>query len=146
MAELTTVRLGGHDLGLMIRGTSTDNPVLLFMAGGPGGSEFGAMRRHLSALEKHFTVVTWDQRGSGTSYAELDLTETVSLDGYVSDTIELTNYLRDRVDKDDIYLLGQSWGTTLGVLAVQERPDLYRAFVGAGQMVSQLATDRIFCP
>ena len=104
------------------------------------------MRRHLSALEKHFTVVTWDQRGSGTSYAELDLTETVSLDGYVSDTIELTNYLRDRVDKDDIYLLGQSWGTTLGVLAVQERPDLYRAFVGAVQMVSQLATDRIFCP
>lgn len=144
VAELTTVNLGGHDLGLMIRGTSTDNPVLLFLAGGPGGSEFGAMRRHLPALEKHFTVVTWDQRGSGTSYAELDPTDTISLDGYVSDTIELTNYLRDRFEKDDIYLLGQSWGTTLGVLAVQERPDLYRAFIGTGQMVSQLATDQIY--
>jgi pimeloyl-ACP methyl ester carboxylesterase len=144
VAELTKVDINGHDLGLMIRGASTDNPVLLFLAGGPGGSEFGAMRRHLPDLEDHFTVVTWDQRGSGTSYPELDPTETISLDGYVSDTIEVTNYLRDRFEQDDIYLLGQSWGTTLGVLAVQQRPDLYRALVGTGQMVSQLATDQIF--
>ena len=144
VAELTTVDLGGHELGLMIRGASTDNPVLLFLAGGPGGSELGAMRRHLPELEKHFTVVTWDQRGSGTSYEELDPVDTVTLDGYVSDTIALTNYLRDRFDTKDIYLLGQSWGTTLGVLAVQEQPQLYRAFIGTGQMVSQSATDQIF--
>ncbi len=144
VAELTTVDLEGHDLGLMIRGASTDNPVLLFLAGGPGGSELGAMRRHLPELEEHFTVVTWDQRGAGTSYAELDPADTVTLDGYVSDTIALTNHLRDRFDTDDIYLLGQSWGTTLGVLAVQAEPQLYRAFIGTGQMVSQSATDRIF--
>ena len=144
VAELGTVDLRGHELGLMIRGASTDNPVLLFLAGGPGGSELGAMRRHLPELEQHFTVVTWDQRGAGTSYAELDPADTVTLDGYVSDTIALTNYLRDRFDTDDIYLLGQSWGTTLGVLAVQEEPQLYRAFIGTGQMVSQSATDRIF--
>lgn len=144
VAELSRVDLHGHELGLLIRGASTDNPVLLFLAGGPGGSELGAMRRHLPGLEKHFTVVTWDQRGAGTSYAELDPTDTVTLDGYVSDTIALTNYLRDRFDTDDIYLLGQSWGTTLGVLAVQREPQLYRAFIGTGQMVSQSATDRIF--
>ncbi|MGB7820163.1 MAG: alpha/beta hydrolase [Ornithinibacter sp.] len=144
VAELTTVTVGGHDLGLMIRGASTDNPVLLFLAGGPGGSELGAMRRHLPELEKHFTVVTWDQRGAGTSYAQLDPTETVSLDGYVSDTIEVTDYLRDRFGTDTIYLLGQSWGSTLGVLAVQQRPELYQAFIGTGQMVSQRATDLIY--
>ncbi len=144
VAELSTVDLNGHELGLMIRGTSTENPVLLFLAGGPGGSELGAMRRHLPELEKHFTVVTWDQRGAGTSYADLDPVDTVTLDGYVSDTIALTNYLRDRFDTKDIYLLGQSWGTTLGVLAVQKAPQLYRAFIGTGQMVSQSATDQIF--
>ena len=144
VAELTTVNTGGHDLGLMIRGTSTDNPVLLFLAGGPGGSELGAMRRHLPALEESFTVATWDQRGAGTSYDELDPTATVSLEGYVSDTIAVTDYLRERFSQDKIYLAGQSWGTTLGVMAVQQRPDLYRAFVGTGQMVSQLASDRIF--
>ncbi len=144
MAELTRLEAGGHDLPLLIRGTSTDNPVLLFLAGGPGGSEFGAMRRHLPELEQYFTVVTWEQRGAGTAYSELDPTSTVSLDGYVADTIAVTEYLRERFAQEDVYLLGQSWGTTLGVMAVQERPDLYRAFIGTGQMVSQSATDRIF--
>ena len=144
VAELTTLEVGGHDLRLMIRGARTDNPVLLFLAGGPGGSEIGAMRRHLPELEDHFTVVTWDQRGAGTSYPELDPTDTVTLDGYVSDTIEITDHLRERFGAEQIYLLGQSWGTTLGVLAVQQRPELYRAFIGTGQMVSQRATDEIF--
>ena len=144
IAELTTVDINGHELAMMIRGHSLENPVLLFLAGGPGGSEMGAMRNHLPELEEHFTVVTWDQRGSGKSYPELDPTDTITLDGYVDDTIAVTNYLRDRFDQDDIYLLGQSWGTTLGVLAVQEQPELYRAFIGTGQMVSQRETDRIF--
>lgn len=144
IAELTTVELGGHDLGLMIRGHDVDNPVLLFLAGGPGGSERGAMRNHLPELEEHFTVVTWDQRGTGTSYPELDPVGTLTLDAAVDDTIALTEHLRDRFGQDQIYLLGQSWGTTLGVLAAQERPDLYRAYIGTGQMVSQLATDRIY--
>lgn len=144
IAELITVDVGGKELGLMIRGTSTDNPVVLFLAGGPGGSELGAMRNHLEALEDTFTVATWDQRGAGTSYATLDPTDTLTLAGQVEDAIEVTDYLRDRFGQERILLLGQSWGSTLGVLAVQEAPDRYAAFVGTGQMVSQLATDRIF--
>ncbi len=144
IAELTTVDAGGKELGLMIRGNSTDNPVVLFLAGGPGGSERGAMRNHLESLEETFTVATWDQRGTGTSYPALDPTETLTLDGQVADTIEVTDYLRGRFGQDKVYLLGQSWGSTLGVLAVQEAPDRYAAFIGTGQMVSQLETDRIF--
>jgi pimeloyl-ACP methyl ester carboxylesterase len=62
----------------------------------------------------------------------------------VADTVELTTYLRDRFDEDKIYLAGNSWGTTLGVLAVQQGPELYHAFVGTGQMVSQRVTDVMF--
>ncbi len=144
IAELTTVDINGHDLHLMIRGYSIDNPVLLFLAGGPGGSEMGAMRKHLPELEQHFTVVTWDQRGTGKSYDELDPSSTYTLAGVIDDTIAVTNHLRDRFDQDRIYLLGQSWGSTLGVLAIQAQPELYSAFIGTGQMVSQLATDTIF--
>lgn len=144
IAELTAVNVGDAELGLMIRGTSVDNPVVLFLAGGPGGSERGAMRNHLQALEETFTVATWDQRGTGTSYPALDPTETLTLDGQVSDTLAVTDYLRDRFDQDRIYLLGQSWGSTLGVLAAQSAPDRYLAFIGVGQMVSQLDTDRRF--
>jgi proline iminopeptidase len=128
----------------MIRGHDITNPVLLFVAGGPGGSELGAMRRHLPTLEEHFTVVTYDQRGNGKAYDQLDPTDTVTLPGSTADLIAVTEHLRDRFDREQIYLLGQSWGTTLGVLAVQERPELYAAFIGTGQMVSQLATDTIF--
>lgn len=144
IAELTRVEIGGHDLAIMIRGHSTDSPVLLFLAGGPGGSELGAMRRHLEALEQDFLVVTWDQRGTGKSYGALDPASTLTLDSAISDTIEVTNYLRDRFEKDKIYLVGQSWGTILGVLAIQQHPELYQAFVGTGQMVSPRETDRIF--
>ncbi len=143
VAELTEVDVNGRKLALMIRGQSLDNPVLLFLAGGPGATELGAMRRHLPGLEEHFTVVTWDQRGAGKSYPALDPTDTVTLDGYVDDTIAVTDHLRDIFGQDRIYLLGQSWGSTLGVLAVQRHPELYRAYVGTGQLVSQLETDRI---
>ena len=144
VAELIAVELNGRDQPLMIRGHDTDNPVLLFLAGGPGGSELGAMRRHLPDLEQHFTVVTWDQRGTGKAYPQLDPTDTITLDGYVNDTIRVTDYLRERFGQDRIYVAGQSWGSTLGVLAVQQAPDRYRALIGVGQMVSQAETDRIF--
>lgn len=144
IAELATVEAGGQDLALMLRGHSIDQPVVLFLAGGPGGSELGAMRNHLQELEETFVVATWDQRGTGKSYPALEPASTYTLDSVVADTIEVTNYLRDRFGEDQIYLLGQSWGSTLGVLAVQEAPELYRAFIGTGQMVSQQETDRIF--
>ena len=105
VAELIRVPIGGHDQAMMIRGTSTDNPVLLFLAGGPGGTELGAMRRHGQALEKDFVVVTWDQRGTGKSYDSLDPTSTLTLQQAVNDTIEVSNYLRNRFGQDKIYHL-----------------------------------------
>ncbi|MEZ4831633.1 MAG: alpha/beta hydrolase [Caldilineaceae bacterium] len=143
IAELTTAPIGGHNQALMIRGRNTDNPVLLYLAGGPGGTDIGAMRLD-TGLEAHFVVATWDQRGVGKSYTALDPVETLTLDQMVADTIAVTDYLRQRFAEDKIYLVGNSWGTTLGVLAAQQRPDLYHAFVGTGQMVSQRQTDIIF--
>lgn len=144
VAELTRVKIGGHDLSMMIRGRSVQKPVLLFLAGGPGGSELGAMRRHSQALEEDFVVVTFDQRGTGKSYDQLDPTSTLTLDQAVGDTLEVATYLRNRFGQDKVYLAGQSWGTVLGVLAVQRQPQLFSAFIGVGQMVSPAETDRIF--
>ncbi len=143
IAELVRLPIGGRDQALMIRGHRADAPVLLHLAGGPGGTDIGAMRAD-TGLERLFVVVTWDQRGTGKSYASLDPVETLTLDGMVRDTIELTEHLRDRFAQERIYLTGNSWGSTLGVLAAQRRPDLYHAFIGTGQMVSQRDTDRMF--
>lgn len=142
VAELATVRVGGHDQALMIRGADRDNPVLLFLEGGPGGTALGAMRASGQALEADFVVAVWDQRGSGKSMAALEPAETLTVEQMVRDTLEVTDYLRQRFGRDRVYLVGSSWGTTLGVLAVQRAPEKFHAFVGSGQMVDQQETDR----
>ncbi|MBN1318434.1 MAG: hypothetical protein JXA42_23340, partial [Anaerolineales bacterium] len=70
IAEIINVPIGGRDQTMMIRGKSVDNPILLYLAGGPGGTDLGAMRADTS-LEQHFIVVTWEQRGAGKSYSAL---------------------------------------------------------------------------
>lgn len=143
VADLVTIEVGGHDQSLMIRGTDADAPVLLFLEGGPGGTAVGSMRYAGEPLEQDFVVATWDQRGTGRSADELAPIETMTVDQMVSDAVEVIDYLRDRFDEDRVYVVGSSWGTTLGVLVAQQRPDLLHAYVGAGQMVSQAATDQI---
>ncbi len=142
IASLEPVKLGGHDQWIMVRGQSTENPVLLYLSGGPGQSDLPFVRILFANLEPDFVVVGWDQRGTGKSYPALDPTSTLTVDRAVSDTIELTNYLRARFDEPKIYLVGESWGSILGALAVQRRPDLYYALIGSGQMVSVRETDR----
>ncbi len=144
VAELTRVEIGGHDLAMMIRGDSTGAPILLYLAGGPGGTDIGALRRNGERLEEAFVVATYDQRGSGKSYDTQDPRSTLTLDQAISDTIEVTEYLLARFDQEKVYLVGNSWGSLLGVVAVARRPELFHAFVGAGQMVNLRATDRIY--
>jgi pimeloyl-ACP methyl ester carboxylesterase len=143
ISELTSVELGGHEQAISIRAADPDKPVLLYLSGGPGQSDIAFARALLEPLTADFVVVVWDQRGSGKSYAALDPTATYTLQALVTDTIGVTEYLRDRFAEEKIYLLGESWGSTLGVLAVQERPELFHAYIGSGQMVSQRETDRI---
>ncbi len=142
VAELTKVELGGQEQAISIRAANPDSPVLLYLSGGPGQTDLAYARVLLEPLVANFVVVVWDQRGTGTSYAALDPTAALTLDQAVADTTQLTNYLRDRFDEDKIYLVGESWGTTLGVLAVQQHPELYHAYIGSGQMVSQRVTDQ----
>lgn len=143
IAELIEIPLGGLDQSVMIRGRSIDNPVLLYLAGGPGGTDLGAMRDDVT-LEQDFIVVTWDQRGTGKSYPSIEPIETLTLEQMIADTVELTNYLRERFDENKIYLVGNSWGTFLGTMVVQRHPELYHAYIGTGQMVNMPETDIMF--
>lgn len=143
IATMEKVRLGGVDQWLILRGQDVDKPVLLFLSGGPGGSEAARVFRFNADLEKHFVVVVWEQRGCGKSYPSIDPKADLTVDQYTSDIIELTNMLRDRFDEQKIYLAGHSWGSIIGVRAVQQRPDLFHAYIGSAQMVDVLETDRL---
>lgn len=144
ISEFGSVEVAGHRLNYLARGQDPTAPVLLYLAGGPGGSEYGAMRRHLQGLEEHFVVVTLDQRGTGTSYPALDPVDTYTLGSAIGDVIAVTEHLVEEYGTDRVLLVGQSWGTLLGVLAVQRSPELFSGYVGVGQMVDIAETDQIF--
>jgi len=143
IAELATVNLGGVDQSVMIRAADPDKPVLLYLAGGPGQSDIALVRAQVTELQHDFVFVALDQRGNGKSYPAIDPVSSMTIDRAVADVIELTEYLRTRFDEQKVYLLGESWGTILGVLSVQQRPDLYHAWIGSGQMADIVETDRI---
>jgi pimeloyl-ACP methyl ester carboxylesterase len=144
IASLERVMLGRVEQGLLIRGVSVDNPVLLYLHGGPGTSELGMVRQHnIPALEKHFTVVVWDQRGAGMSYAAREPESGMTVEQFIADTHELTLLLCKRFEQPKIYLVGHSWGSALGALTVYRYPDLYHAYVGVGQVVDMRKGERI---
>ena len=145
IAALEKVRLGGTDQWVLMRGRSVQNPVLLVLHGGPGQPELGVWRflGDLKGLENHFVVVNWDQRGAGKSYRAIDPTSRMTVNQFVGDANQLTDYLRQRFHQRRIYVVGSSWGTTLGTMLVQRHPEKFAAYIGTGQMVSQTATDRI---
>ncbi|TCC08504.1 alpha/beta fold hydrolase [Kribbella soli] len=143
VAELVDVQIGGHDQSIMLRGVSAQSPVLLFLEGGPGGTALGRIRNSGEDLEQNFVVATWDQRGTGKSYDALEPRSTLTVEQMVDDTLAVTNYLRDRFDEQKIYLVGSSWGTIIGTLAVQRSPELFHAYVGTGQMVDPFETDKL---
>jgi pimeloyl-ACP methyl ester carboxylesterase len=135
--EAMYVRLGGIDQWVQIRGENRDNPVILFVHGGPGSSE-----TPLSALfrpwEKAFTVVMWDQRCAGKTFARNGKQSCVgmSIASVAQEGIALTEFLRNRLHKHKIIVLGHSWGSMVGLRMAHDRPDLFSAYVGTGQVVS----------
>jgi pimeloyl-ACP methyl ester carboxylesterase len=93
-----------------------------------------------------FTVVEWDQRGAGRTYAANDsavLNGTLTVTRMAEDAVELTNYLRNRFHKQKIFLLGHSWGTILGVTVAHDHPELLYAYIGVGQIVNDRRSEEL---
>jgi pimeloyl-ACP methyl ester carboxylesterase len=140
IAALEKVELNGSEQWISIRGKDVNKPVLLFLSGGPGGSQLVTERRALAGLEEHFVVVNWEQPGAGKSFDAVDRS-TLTPERYIGDGLALVAYLRERFDEEKVYVLGESWGSTLGIWMVQREPEAFYAFIGTGQMVAFLEND-----
>jgi pimeloyl-ACP methyl ester carboxylesterase len=132
--EARYIRIGGIDQWIQIRGQDRNNPVLLCLNGGPGATWTPLTALFLS-WEKEFTVVQWDQRGAGKTLETTgaSVTDTMSVDRMTEDGIEVSDFVRHRLNKDKIILLGHSWGSIVGIHMAKQRPDLFYAYVGTGQ-------------
>lgn len=127
---LEQVTLGGLEQWLSVSGTP-QSPVLLYLHGGPGTSELAVAQVFQKPLAAHLQLINWDQRGAGkTSGKDLSLTR------LVEDTCELAQLLRRRYPGRALYLLGHSWGSFLGLLALQRDPKLCDGFISVGQLVA----------
>lgn len=118
--------------GLIIETVDLSLPVLLIVHGGPGFPLFPIMKANNVELHNLFTVCYWDQRGTGMSYITDQKRLTIEL--MVSDTIQISQYLSEKFNKDKIYLLGHSWGSLIGSLAASTNSNLFHAYIGVGQI------------
>ena len=141
ISELRSVTVNDADLTVLIRGENKDNPVLLFVHGGPCCSEIPYVRKYQDELEKDFTIVHYDQRGSGRSYKSGQDYSDVTAKTHVDDLIALTEYVEDYLNKDKVILAGHSYGTYIATQAASLRPDLYEAYVGIGQMSDTIKSE-----
>lgn len=132
---LESVILGEEKQWISIRGNDPAKPVLLFLHGGPGSANLAKLRIQVPALEDHFIVVNWDQRGAGKSYNPWIDTRTLTLERFIDDGHQLTGLLKERFNVDKIYLMGFSWGTVPGLNLAVRYPDDYYGYIGVGQVV-----------
>ncbi|MFZ1988562.1 MAG: alpha/beta fold hydrolase [Alphaproteobacteria bacterium] len=142
IAERGFVKIGGIDQWVTIRGEDRRNPAILILHGGPGDtqSQLAYIYRH---WEKPFTIIQWDQRGTGRTYGRNgDSTPNMTFDQFIEDGAEVAAYARQRLGQDRIILFGHSWGSALGVYLLKRHPDLFSAFVGTGQISDSRAQTR----
>jgi pimeloyl-ACP methyl ester carboxylesterase len=137
--SLEAARIGGINQWIEVRGQDVNNPILLFIHGGPGVAFIPMSGAFQDPWEKYFTVVQWDQRGAGKTYASNDLDfqrKTMNVPQMEQDALEVANYLRTRFKREKIFVVGHSWGSILGLWLAHEHPELIYAYVGTGQVVN----------
>ncbi|MCM3765166.1 alpha/beta fold hydrolase [Neobacillus niacini] len=143
VATLEEVTIGGIKQWVLIRGENVDNPLMLFLHGGPGTAQIGFAPKFQRDLEKDFVVVNWDQRGAGITYSPATQKEELTIETHLNDTIELIQYLLKRFNKSKLILVGHSWGTVLGTLTAQKYPQYIFCYIGIGQVVKMQEGEKV---
>ena len=134
ISTLKQVEINGSKHGVMIRGNDKNNPAVIFVHGGPGCPEIPYVRKYQDLLERDFTVIQYDQRGSGKSYYFSEDYSNLSINLLVDDLLALTDYVRNELKTDKIILAGHSFGTVVGIKAAYQAPEKYIGYIGIGQV------------
>jgi hypothetical protein len=139
ISEKIHININGLDQGMFIKSKDATHPVLLYLHGGL--PDYFLTQSYPTGLEDYFTVVWWEQRGSGLSYHAYIPPASMTLEQMIADTKEVTNYLRKRFGQEKIYLMAHSGGTFIGIQVAARWPELYYAYIGVAQMSDQLKSE-----
>jgi pimeloyl-ACP methyl ester carboxylesterase len=131
--------INGAQEWITVRGDNKDNPVILFLHGGPSEANSPFVSLY-TPYEKDFVFVQWDQPGAGKTCIKAGKHQpNLTLERMTADGIGVAEYLRGRLHKSKVILIGEDWGSLLGLRMIEQRPDLFLAFVGTDQIISWLA-------
>lgn len=136
---LFPIQVGDNKQWVSIRGLNRANPVLVFIHGGPASPTMPDAWAFQKPWEDFFTVVQWDQRGAGISFAGIDTARAAkawTVDDIVSDAVVVIDSVRHLLGKRKVVVLGHSWGSIVGMTLAQKRPDLLHAYLGVGQVTA----------
>ena len=136
--EAGFVSIGGIEQWVVVDGADCRNPVVVIVHGGPGNPNTPFARNIFVDWENDFTIVQWDQRGSGKTYGANRPAEDepLTLQALTADGVEVTRYAIQRFGKRKVILMGGSWGSALATHMAMAAPDLFHAYVGTGQLVN----------
>jgi pimeloyl-ACP methyl ester carboxylesterase len=151
ISSLEYVKIGGIEQAILIQSKNPQNPVLLFIHGGPSMPIPGVSSRNADyvmvtttkKLIEYYTVVFWDQRGTGKSYSKDTPKETFHLKQFIQDANELTDHLRTRFHKKKIHLAAHSWGTVIALSFVSFYPEKVAHYTALSQVVNWAENDSI---
>jgi pimeloyl-ACP methyl ester carboxylesterase len=141
ISEKVFIDVNGVRQGMIIESKEVSHPVLLYLHGGM--PDYFLSRRFPTGFEDLFTVVWWEQRGSGLSYSPNIPKESMTTEQFIADALAVTDYLRRRFGQEQIYLMGHSGGTFFGIQAAARAPERYRAYIGVAQMTNQLKSEQL---
>lgn len=143
--SLGAININGCQQWLQVRGRNKDNPILLYLHGGPGAPMIGWIDETTRPWEDYFTVVHWDQRQTGKSYYPADDKEQpLSIGQFIRDAEDVVRYLLKTYKKQKLFLLGHSWGSVIGMHLVKHIPELIFAYIGVGQVVNWMDNEKVF--
>lgn len=143
---LEAVEINGIRQWISVRGNDRRNPILLYLHGGPGSVEMVESYTYQRPWEDFFTVVQWDQRGAGKTYAANTpeaMAPGMTIDGMVADAEQLVRYLMATYGKRKIFVLGHSWGSVVGAELARRHPDWLHAYIGVGQIADMRESEAI---
>jgi pimeloyl-ACP methyl ester carboxylesterase len=141
--EAKFININGAEEWITIRGDNKDNPVILFLHGGPSEANSPFLEFYMP-FEKDFVFVQWDQPGAGKTYIRAGSHQPkLTIESMAADGIAVAESVENELRKPKIILIGQDWGGVLGVHMIEQRPDLFAAFVGTGQTVGMLGTQNV---
>ena len=136
VATMESTTIGGIPQSIWFRGVSRSDPALIPLHGGPGTSESALFRHYNSALERHFLVVYWEQRGTGRSFNSAILLRTMTIAQFLRNLDEVVELVRHHFGKDKVVLLAHSWGTVLGTIYAARYPEKVSVYVGIAQVAN----------